>query len=117
LSVETLISEVRSLIGDPAGEGETFNDATIQQRLERTLDGVAVEDATDSDYDVYVAGAELCEMWAVRLKDDVSYSDGQRRFDLRETRDALRLHAGQLREQSSRGVGVGSLTNSDYEVQ
>lgn len=112
MSVENLIAEVRSLIGDRADPPE-FDDPTVQQRLERTLDGVAVEDAADSDYDVYIAGAELCEIWAVRLKDDVTYADGQRRFELQQTRNTLVLRAQQLREQSPRGIGVGRLSDTD----
>ncbi|MFN2413856.1 MAG: hypothetical protein ABR603_01810 [Pyrinomonadaceae bacterium] len=115
MPVETLIAEVRSLIGD-ASDPPQFDAATVQLRLERTLDGVEVADAVDADYDVYAAGAELCEMWAVRLKDDVSFSDGGRRFELQQTRDSLRLRAQQLREQSPRGIGVGSLTNSDFNA-
>jgi hypothetical protein len=112
--MESLIGEVRGAIGDRAGETQTFADEEIQRALDRTLDGVAVENAAESDFDFWVACADLCESWAVRLKDDVDFKDGNREFKDSQKAENLRVHAGRFRQRSDRGVSVGSLTNSDF---
>lgn len=115
-SMTALIEELRGLVGDRAGDAQVFTDEELQTRLDRTLDGVAVADAVESDFDMNEAAAKTCEMWAARLVHDVDFSDGQRRFNDSQKRDGLLLLARRFREQSSHGVGVGSLTNSDYNV-
>jgi hypothetical protein len=116
--MESLISELRALVGDVVGEGKTpaFTDEEIQTRLDRTLDGVAVADAVEADFDVWSAAADVCEMWAARLKDDVDFKDGNREVKDSQKAAGLLVLAGRFRQRSDRGVGVGSLTNSDYNT-
>jgi hypothetical protein len=114
--MESLIGEVRDEIGDKAGESQTFTDEQIQRALDRTLDGVTVEAAVDSDFDLWVACADLCDSWAVRLKDDVDFNDGSRGFKDSQKSASLRVQADRFRSRSGRGVGVGSLTSSDFNA-
>lgn len=109
-----LIEELRSLVGDKAGDGQAFTDEELQKRLDRTLEGVAVEAAEESDFDLYGAAADVCEMWAARLKDDVDFKDGTREFKDSQKASGLLTLARRFRERSDRGgIGVGSLSDSD----
>lgn len=114
--MESLIGEVRDEIGDKAGDSQTFTDEQIQKALDRTLDGVAVEAAVETDFDLWVACAELCDKWVLRLKDEVDFKDGSREFKDSQKLQTLRIMADRFRARSDRGVGVGSLTNSDYNA-
>lgn len=117
MSVETLVSQLRSLVGDAAGDSQVFADAELQAALERTLEGVAVADAVDADYEINEAAADVCELWAMRLKDDVDFKDGAREFKDSQKREGLLVMAGRFRQRSSRGVGVGRLTDSDTNAE
>ena len=111
--MEALIEEVRDLIGDPAGEGETFTDEQLQTRLDRTLDGVEVEDAVSADFDVYTAAGDTCEAWAARLKGDVDFKHGKAEFKDHQQVQTLMELAWRLRARSTRGIGVGRLSDTD----
>ena len=113
MSIENLIGELRGIIGDPAGDNQAFGDPELQRMLERTLDGVAAETATDADYDLDLAAADACELWAMRLKDEVDFSDGSRSFKDSQKPDTLLTLAARFRQRSSRGIGVGRLSDSD----
>ena len=114
-SMTGLIAELRGLVGDKAGDSQVFTDEELQTRLDRTLDGVAVEDAVESDFDINEAAAKTCEMWAARLVHDVDFKGDGREFKDSQKRDGLLILARRFREQSG-GLAVGSLTNTDYEV-
>jgi len=116
LPIESLISQLRSFVGDLAGDNETFSDEELQAALARTLDGVAAADAVDSDYDLELAAADVCELWAARLVHEVDFSDGQRGFKDSQKREGLIVLAGRFRQRSSRGIGVGRLTNGDLHA-
>ena len=73
--------------------------------LNGTLDGVAVEDAVVSDYDVYAAAVEALESWAAKLALDVDFSDGQRSFKNSQASTALLTLADKYRAQVKPKVG------------
>lgn len=114
--MEGLISELRGLVGDRAGDNQTFTDEELQTVFDRTLDGVTVDDATEADFDLYGAAGDVCDMWAARLVHEVDFKDGQRSFSDSQKREGLLMLARRFRESSTRGVGVGRLSNSDWEV-